>query len=240
MNFVYLTTNLINGKQYVGSHEGDENDSYLGSGRVFRKAIKKYGKENFKREILEYCNKEENLILEEKYIKKYNTLIPTGYNASPTGGLHVVGSLTEESRLKRNKKVSNKLKSYYKNNKFPKETREKISKILLDKNMTRSEETRLKISKANKGRKHTKKSRKNMSEAHIGLEMPKRYLYILISPEGKQYKFEGEKYLYSFIKENKMSHRLIKDWMNKGKIQIKRTSELTKNTKNWEIKKIKL
>ncbi len=41
MNFVYLTTNLENGKQYVGSHEGDISDNYLGSGILISKAIKK-------------------------------------------------------------------------------------------------------------------------------------------------------------------------------------------------------
>ena len=53
MNFIYLTTNVINGKQYIGSHNGEINDSYLGSGKLLIKSIKKYGKENFKRIILE-------------------------------------------------------------------------------------------------------------------------------------------------------------------------------------------
>lgn len=50
-NFVYLTTNLINGKQYVGDHSTNnmERDYYLGSGKRFILSIKKYGKENFKR-----------------------------------------------------------------------------------------------------------------------------------------------------------------------------------------------
>jgi hypothetical protein len=69
MNFVYLTTNLLNGKQYVGSHEGYENDSYLGSGTYISRAVKKYGKENFKREILEVCDSSINLILEDNQNK---------------------------------------------------------------------------------------------------------------------------------------------------------------------------
>jgi hypothetical protein len=56
MNFIYITTNLINGKQYVGSHNGTEDDNYLGSGKpAFSNALKKYRKENFKREVLEFC-----------------------------------------------------------------------------------------------------------------------------------------------------------------------------------------
>jgi len=71
MNFIYIITNLINGKQYVGSHCGDENDTYLGSGKIFLKAYKKYGKENFKREIFFYERDTQQRITElEAAIKK--------------------------------------------------------------------------------------------------------------------------------------------------------------------------
>lgn len=88
MNFVYLTTNLINGKQYIGSHKSiNENDDYLGSGILILKAIKKYGVLNFKREILKEFDTIEEAREKEKYfIKKYNTIIPNGYNICPDGG----------------------------------------------------------------------------------------------------------------------------------------------------------
>ena len=55
--FIYLTTNLINNKIYVGQHTTTNlDDGYLGSGKILQKAIKKYGKENFRREILEFCD----------------------------------------------------------------------------------------------------------------------------------------------------------------------------------------
>ena len=47
--FVYVTTNLINGKKYLGKHNGKSN-SYLGSGKALKKAIKKYGKKKHYRE----------------------------------------------------------------------------------------------------------------------------------------------------------------------------------------------
>ena len=49
---VYMTTNLVNGKRYIGSHCGDPDSNYLGSGINLTHAIKKYGKENFERVVL--------------------------------------------------------------------------------------------------------------------------------------------------------------------------------------------
>ena len=41
---IYKTTNLINGKIYIGSHRTtDINDSYMGSGKYLLYALKKYG-----------------------------------------------------------------------------------------------------------------------------------------------------------------------------------------------------
>ena len=58
---VYKTTNNINEKIYIGVHETNNiNDSYLGSGELLIKAIKKYGINNFKRIIIAiFDNKKE-------------------------------------------------------------------------------------------------------------------------------------------------------------------------------------
>ena len=59
---VYKTTNLVNGKIYIGQHQTyDLNDGYLGSGILLRRAIEKYGEENFKREILFECSSVEEM-----------------------------------------------------------------------------------------------------------------------------------------------------------------------------------
>ena len=42
MYYIYLTTNLINNKKYIGMHHGELNDDYLGSGNSITEAIKKY------------------------------------------------------------------------------------------------------------------------------------------------------------------------------------------------------
>jgi len=70
---VYITTNLINYKKYIGSHVcKDLNDRYLGSGTSLIQAFKKYGKENFKREILAIVDCPKIMKeLEEYYIDYY-------------------------------------------------------------------------------------------------------------------------------------------------------------------------
>lgn len=108
---VYETTNLINGKKYRGIHRTKNlNDRYLGSGFAFKCAIRKYGEDNFKKEILEFCNSYNELLEREKFyvdddwIKDKNT-----YNLK-TGG-QSAGILSEESK----KKISETLKTKYKN-----------------------------------------------------------------------------------------------------------------------------
>ena len=73
--YIYLTTNIINNKKYIGQHKGEIDDKYLGSGILLVKAIEKYGKENFTKEILEVCHSQEELDEKEKYyIKKYGAV----------------------------------------------------------------------------------------------------------------------------------------------------------------------
>ena len=86
MMIIYKTTNIINGKIYIGKDEKN-NPKYLGSGTILKLAIKKYGKENFKKEILEYCNNREFLcILEIYWIEKLQSKNPKiGYNIKNGG-----------------------------------------------------------------------------------------------------------------------------------------------------------
>lgn len=86
-SYIYLTTNLINGKQYVGQHSTNNmNDGYVGSGTIMLKAIKKYGKENFKVDVMQFCiNQEEMDFFEDKYIIWYETMSPKGYNLRSGG-----------------------------------------------------------------------------------------------------------------------------------------------------------
>lgn len=90
--YIYKTTNLINGKYYVGFHKtSDPFDNYLGSGVRLIDAIKKYGVENFKKEILfefdtqEEAEAKEREIVNLDFVKDRNT-----YNVSLGGNVCVL------------------------------------------------------------------------------------------------------------------------------------------------------
>ena len=59
---VYVTVNKINKKKYIGQHKcSTEKDGYLGTGKTLKKAIKKYGKNNFTRKTLYRAESPEEL-----------------------------------------------------------------------------------------------------------------------------------------------------------------------------------
>lgn len=96
---VYQIVNLVNNKKYIGMHcTNNLEDNYLGSGKIIQKAINKYGKNNFRKEILfifdnfdDMANKEKEIINEE-IIESYE------YYNLKTGGEG--GRLTKEIREK--------------------------------------------------------------------------------------------------------------------------------------------
>ena len=68
-HFVYQTTNTVNGKLYVGKRSTDVlDDGYLGSGKLLKHAIAKYGRPQFTRTILHMCETETLAYLCEKSI----------------------------------------------------------------------------------------------------------------------------------------------------------------------------
>lgn len=109
--FVYETTNLVNGKKYRGIHKTTNlDDGYIGSGIALNNAIGKYGKENFTREIFEFCNSYDELLEREKvYVDEDWVRDHSNYNLK-TGG-QSSGILSDESK----QRISETLKRRYEN-----------------------------------------------------------------------------------------------------------------------------
>jgi len=87
--YVYKTTNNINGKLYIGQSTLEYDTVYLGSGRLIKLAIRKYGRKSFSKELLEECATQDELDSREKYWISYysSTERSKGYNLS-AGGEH--------------------------------------------------------------------------------------------------------------------------------------------------------
>lgn len=103
--YIYKTTNLINGKIYVGKHkwskEGCLDENYLGSGTYLARAIDKYGKENFICEILDTANSLDELNERERfYIKELDAMNQSiGYNLTRGGdGTYLPGRCLGDSK----------------------------------------------------------------------------------------------------------------------------------------------
>ena len=95
---IYKTTNLINNKIYIGLHTTDDiNDGYLGSGIFLKKAIKKYGHINFKKETLYVFDNKKDMITKEKEIVTEEFILRKDtYNMSKGG--YGLSTLSSEKR----------------------------------------------------------------------------------------------------------------------------------------------
>ena len=140
--YLYKTECLVNGKLYIGISVNQKNkQNYLGSGIALKDAIKKYGKENFKKTILvDSIDSLEDLNrLEKEYIEKYNCLCPIGYNID-------LGGKGNGNHSETTKKKISKTKTGIKH------TKEHIAKNRESHlGLTLTNKTKNKISEANKG-----------------------------------------------------------------------------------------
>lgn len=173
--FIYLTTNLINNHKYIGKHYGKLNDNYLGSGTLLKEAIKKYGKENFKREILFISkDEEENAEKEKEFISIFNAVERRDfYNIHEGGhGGNTIAGWTKERKNDYLKKLS-KQRSGANNPMYGKhvseETKNKIRNNR-DTSYMKTDAYRIKMSNAVEGNKngmygkhHTEESKNKMS-----------------------------------------------------------------------------
>lgn len=137
--FIYETTNNINGMKYIGQKTYDKKGlwkTYLGSGIYLKRAINKYGKNNFSRIILEECNSKDKLDKQECYwIEFYDAVNSDKYYniASGGDGGNTIAGYSDE-QLKQYKEFKSKLhkKTALKGEKCPtsKLTEKQVHKII--------------------------------------------------------------------------------------------------------------
>jgi hypothetical protein len=87
-HFIYKTINLLTGRYYIGMHSTDDlEDGYLGSGKRLRYSIRKYGKQNHQREILEFVDTREKLKARENEIVSLDEIAKEGCMNLQEGGI---------------------------------------------------------------------------------------------------------------------------------------------------------
>jgi group I intron endonuclease len=126
---IYKITNLINNRYYIGMHgTQDLNDNYMGSGLAIKNAIKKYGLENFKKEVLSVHETKEQMIFEEKNLLTTEALKdPLCYNIAKGGqGGFVFSGLPNQDKMK--KIIGTKVSMAKKGVKFSEKHKSNISK----------------------------------------------------------------------------------------------------------------
>ena len=98
--YIYKTTNLLNDKIYIGKKKGEFTEKYKGSGKYLKNAINKYEAENFKVEIIEYCETLEEQNEKEKYwIDYYRNQNVEMYNIADGGdGGDLYSGLSDEDK----------------------------------------------------------------------------------------------------------------------------------------------
>jgi len=256
-NFVYKTTNIVNGKEYIGYHGTDNlDDGYLGSGKLLKRAIEKYGPESFIREILYFFNNPtealeyEKKIVNEEYVKRDDTYnlsiggdacILYGENNGFYGKTHSdetkskirekhlgKSNHTEESK----RKISEKSKQRWKDPEY----RERTLSNLANRSIT--DETRKKLRDVNFGKTFSEETKQKISDARLNFfsnMSEEEYTEWYNSTHGPDQRKKRS--------ESLTGHTKSKEWVdkiNKNPKKIKKTAETHRGMKRSEESKKKM
>lgn len=220
---IYKITNLVNGKIYIGKNSTSE-ENYMGSGIILKYGFEKYGKDNFKKEILE-DNIESIPLLNEKeiyWIDKFKSQDPKiGYNRTP-GGDGNVGkwngdNLSSEHKEKISKSLLGREIKWKDKLSLARKNSQKVKEIY------QSEEWKNKISEKMKGIERSESHRLNLRESMKNSEKLKE------SRSSEEFKEKCSKWQ----KGSKRSNEYMEKWIATKKInsEMKR-EERIKNIQN--------
>ena len=191
---IYVFTNKINGKQYVGQtinieerykqHRKDAKNENKNS--IFYRAIRKYGFDNFEFKVVETDIDISKIHEREKFwIKELNTKSPNGYNLTDGGEgtfgyRHTEEAKKKMSELKKGMKLSPEQIERLRRGNIGRKLSEEHKKILVEAvkkaNTGRklTEEHKKRLAEYNRGRKHSEESKKKMSESQKNIPPEKR------------------------------------------------------------------
>lgn len=176
-HYIYKITNNINGKIYIGKRSCKCDiivDTYFGSGIALKSAIKKYGKENFTKTILNICESDkeayeiEKKIVDIDFLKRTDTYNLCGGGIGPGfGEVHPSFGkpLSEETKLK----ISVNHSRHFKGKHHSQESKEKLSiNCVSFKGKHHTDESKTKMSISQTGKRHSEETKLKMSVAKKG------------------------------------------------------------------------
>ena len=224
--YVYKTTNLINGRCYIGQKKAIEFiPTYLGSGKIIKLAIKRYGKDSFRVELIAQAHNKKSLdILERYYIEVYRRELGSKlYNICDGGRTNVSfsGNQHTEEVKKRLRLINSGVRNPMFGKQHTSETRKRISLIGSGENNPNygkhlSEEIKEKLRLAQLGKRHSEETRMKISLANsrrVHSEETKRK--IRLSELGEKNHFYGRRH----SKESRVKVGLsVKDRISSGNI----------------------
>lgn len=188
--YIYKTINTVNGKIYIGQSKFNPNDNpeYLGSGFLLKRAIECYGRDQFKKEIIEECSTREQLCERERYwiatLKSMDRVV--GYNICEGGSFG--DTWTNNPRKEELRKLFSSTRQGKDNSNFNHKWTEEQKRVASE----RAKRCKYNID-AKTGENIAKRSdvRKKISDSKKGGNNPRACLWRLISPLDEVYLFEG-------------------------------------------------
>ncbi|CAI3520069.1 hypothetical protein CIRMBP1292_01882 [Enterococcus cecorum] len=246
--FIYITTNLINGKKYLGQKKIDKQGkwkNYLGSGKAFKNALIKYGKENFKREIIDVANTPNELNdLENYYTHKFNCLDDDNFYNLVHGGGTVTGLKFSKESIEKLRNANSGEKNFFYGKSF-KGTENPFY------GCKHSKESRLKMSKShlgkapwNKGKTgiYSKEAIEKMSEAKKGIPLSEEHKkHILESQKGENHPRYGKKHTErtkQLIREKAVGRTATEETKRKMSESQKRRFKANPKDASYSYKKV--
>lgn len=168
MYFIYVTTNIVNQKKYVGfsSMTKDDWQTYLGSGKILMRAVKKYGEENFSRETLKtFDSKDEAIEYERKFILENNCHISLDWYNIAVG--YTTQGFKDKSHTKEWKEARAEEGRLRPASEKMRQNMSAVGKLpKTEKQLAASKENGRRAGLLNRGKKRTPEQRAKLSEAH--------------------------------------------------------------------------